>query len=95
MKMKEIGPRGGARPPTSPSIRKWYGFQWRIQDFPEGGTNPWGGGGHKLLFDQFSRKLHENKFWPSGARVPGAPFPISTNGFSAQEKWNKGHEKKA
>ena len=46
-------------------------FQWRIQDFPQGGANSQ----NCYYFSHFCRKLHENeRIWtPRGGRVPGAP----------------------
>ena len=48
------------------------GYQWRIQDFSQGGApTP----KSVIIFQFFGRKLHENeRIWtPRGARVPGAP----------------------
>ena len=56
-------------------------YQWRIQNFFDGGANPKGGA--NLLFSQFSPlSVHENEeIYPErGRRVP-APPPRSTNGY--------------
>ena len=60
------------------------GFQWRIQDFPEGGAPTPEGGAPTYYLANFSRKLHENKeiLGPRGGRASLAPPPRSANGFS-------------
>ena len=46
-----------------------------------GGVNPKDGGA-KLIFDQFSQNLHENKIiWTERGRVPGVPLG-SANGIA-------------
>ena len=45
-------------------------FQWRIQDFPDGGANS-KGECQPIAWSNFSRKLHENKRnWTKKGRVP-------------------------
>ena len=48
-------------------------LQWRIQDFPQGGAPTLKSA---IIFQFFSRKLHENeRIWaPGGVSVPGAPL---------------------
>ena len=62
----------------------FFGYQWRIQDFPEGGVNPPGGREHA----KFSRKLHEiERIWtPRGGVRPSRPPPRSANGYGKQLK---------
>ena len=47
-------------------------YQWRIQDFPQGGApTP----KSAIIFQIFCQKPHENeRIWTPGGRVPGAPL---------------------
>ena len=69
----------------------FWDLQWRIQDFPEEGSQRWG---HQLIvLVNFPQKVHENKkkwdrwVW-GGGRVPGAhPCPLrSANGLLTENK---------
>ena len=62
--------------------RLWKSFQWWIQDFPEGCTNPKGEGPTYYL-TKFFQKLHENEeiLAERGACIPGTPLRSAT-GFT-------------
>ena len=60
---------------------QFHCFQWRIQDFPNGGRQPPRWRRQPIILRNFSRKLHENeRVWTWGAHVPGAHLR-SANGF--------------
>ena len=50
---------GWGRSSNSPGGKN--GNKWRIQDFPDGATNPWVWGKNLLLGKMFAKKLHENQ----------------------------------
>ena len=58
--------------------------QWRIQDFPEGGVNPPGGGVNTPNFPENCMKSKEFGR-PGGACVPHAPPPRSANEVVSRE----------
>ena len=49
--------------------------QWRIQDFPEGGTNPKGRGTPTYYLTNFPPKLHENEEIVAMGGVRPSPPP--------------------
>ena len=58
--------------PQSYSLKYWNRKQWQIQDFQEGRRRGREGGA-KILFDQFSQKLHENEKKLTQGDVPVPP----------------------
>ena len=52
-----------------------FSFQkpWRIQDFPEEGANPRGGGANLLFYKIVAQNFMQMKGIGSGVRVPNAP----------------------
>ena len=72
--MKDLPPHFG----TKKNIR----FQWRIQDFPDGGTtNPQGGGASQLFDQMFSHGLHERERNCTLGRVPGTHLDLPRDFF--------------
>ena len=62
--------------------------QWRIQDFPGGGSNSQSGCAN--LF--FGQKLHENeRIWTLGGDVPGSPLKSATGCLKSRHEYRKGH----
>ena len=71
-------------------VSLWHMYQWRIQDFPEGGAPTSEGGGRQpIIWPIFPKNcMKMKKFWPRGGRPlrPTLDPPLCILNFLHVEK---------